>query len=70
MFKFIARFPPGVDPLLCPNYPYCGTPAKALVLPSVGSVARIAEIEKDGKIVKVDPVTVPELLKGLYYVTI
>lgn len=31
-------FNPGIDPLKCPNYPYCGTDAGKLVVPPVAPI--------------------------------
>ncbi|XP_031638058.1 uncharacterized protein LOC116350407 [Contarinia nasturtii] len=33
------QIPPGVDPVKCPNYPFCGTEAGRLIVPPVAPAA-------------------------------
>lgn len=51
-FTNACRFPPGVDPVKCPNYPYCGTPAEVLIIPGVsdGVVPEVKPIDTPGAI--------------------
>lgn len=34
-FLVFFRYPPGVDPVKCPNYPFCGTDAASVIVPQL-----------------------------------
>lgn len=79
---FFCRFPPGVDPVKCPNYPYCGTPAEVIVIPGAapgvnpGIVPSVvpgvvpgptAEWRDITDLSRISSISLPDLISRYYY---